>query len=175
MMKKASIIQMPYFFRKRGTGRLLPTNFWTRSLIVANGQIAHQKRPRNKKMIGMSGHHSTQVRAVPRLSCADSGPSSNWNMMTMKTNSVGHWITPGNHLLRKNRSMTWICKILPPAKRLLFRDLSSVVMLLSSLHRNGLFFQDARGSDQDNIDCHKTPQHNCLGEYFENVNNKISL
>ena len=84
------MIQMPYFFKKRGTGRLLPTNFCTRSLIVANGQMAHQKRPRNRKIIGMSGHHSTQVSAVPRLSCAVAGPNNSWNMITININRVGH-------------------------------------------------------------------------------------
>src|SRR5512134_1187767 len=156
-MNNASMIQMPYFFRNLGTGRLLPTNFCTRSLSVANGQMAHQKRPRNKKMIGMSGHHSTHVRAVPRLSCADSGPSSSWNMMSMNSKSVGHWIMPGNHLLRMNLSMALICRRLPPAKTLLFCDLSSVAMLLSSFHRDGLSFQHACGSNQHNIDRNKTP------------------
>ena len=73
-MNRASMIQMPYFFRNLGTGRLLPTTFCTRSLTVAKGQMAHQKRPRNRKMIGISGHHSTQVRAVPKLSWAAVGP-----------------------------------------------------------------------------------------------------
>src|SRR5512138_1706817 len=114
MMKKASIIQMPYFFRKRGTGRLLPTNFWTRSLIVANGQIAHQKRPRNRKMIGMSGHHKTQVRAVPKLSCADSGPRMSSNMMTIKIIKVGHWMMPGYQRLRRKRSIHLLLSRLPP-------------------------------------------------------------
>ena len=29
-------------------------------------------------MIGISGHHSTHINAVPRLSWASSGPASSW-------------------------------------------------------------------------------------------------
>jgi len=45
--KVASMIQMPYFFRKGGTGRLTPTSFWTKSDSAAKGQTAHQNRPRS--------------------------------------------------------------------------------------------------------------------------------
>jgi len=42
----ASMIQMPYRFRKGGTGRFTPTSFWTRSDRAANGHTAHQNRPK---------------------------------------------------------------------------------------------------------------------------------
>src|SRR3990167_179862 len=112
-MNRASMIQMPYFFRNFGTGRLLPTNFCTSSLIVAKGQIAHQKRPRKRNRIGMTGHHKTQVRAVPKLSCATEGPSSSSNMISRKTINVGHWMMPGYQRLRmKDRSHLLFSKLL---------------------------------------------------------------
>src|SRR5215207_4857728 len=173
-MNSASMIQMPYFFRKRGTGRLLPTNFCTRSLIVAKGQIAHQKRPRNRKMIGMSGHQRTHVSAVPRLSCADSGPSRSWNMISMKSSNVGHWMMPGNHLLRISLSMALICRRLPPARILLFCGLSSVDILFS-LYRNGLFFEHARRNDETDVDRKEAPQNHGFGRSACDVNDKVSL
>ena len=74
----ASMIQMPWTFRNRGTGLCSPTSFWTRSLSVANGQTAHQNRPSKMNVIGTTGHHSTHIRAVPALSCAVCGPLSSW-------------------------------------------------------------------------------------------------
>lgn len=140
--------------------------------MVANGQIAHQKRPRNKKMMGMSGHQSTQVSAVPRLSCADSGPSRSWNMISIKSSNVGHWMMPGNHLLRIILSMALICRRLPPARILLFCRLSWVAMLVT-LHRNGLLFQDAGRSDKSNIDHSETPQNHGFGGGTCDVDGKI--
>ena len=75
-MKVASMIQMPYRLRKAGTGRLAPTSLWTRSDSAANGHTAHQSRPKSTYRIGMSGHHSTHIRAVPALSWASGGPAS---------------------------------------------------------------------------------------------------
>jgi hypothetical protein len=75
-MKVASMIQMPYRLRKAGTGRFAPTSFWTRSDRAANGHTAHQSRPKNTYAIGISGHHSTHMRAVPALSEALGGPAS---------------------------------------------------------------------------------------------------
>ena len=74
----ASMIQMPYFLRNRGTGRLAPTSFWTRSESAANGHTAHQNRPSTRKTSGRAGHHRTHMRAVPALSWAVAGPASSW-------------------------------------------------------------------------------------------------
>jgi hypothetical protein len=41
------MIQMPYFLRKAGTGRLAPTSFWTKSDSAANGHTAHHRRPKS--------------------------------------------------------------------------------------------------------------------------------
>ena len=75
---EASMIQMPYFFRKTGTGRWAPTIFWMKSDSAPNGQTAHQNRPTTTNTMGISGHHSTHIRAVPGLSWAASGPRSSW-------------------------------------------------------------------------------------------------
>ena len=69
----------------RAPGGCWPTTFWTRSLSVAKGQMAHQKRPSSRKKSGISGHQSTQVIAVPKLSWAAAGPKSSWKTMTAKT------------------------------------------------------------------------------------------
>ncbi len=77
-MNDASITQMPYTLRNRGTGLCRPTTFCTRSLSVANGQTAHQNRPTSRKVIGTTGHHSTHISAVPALSWAVAGPEMSW-------------------------------------------------------------------------------------------------
>ena len=38
-----------------------------------------------------------------------------------------------------------------------------------------MFLQYACGNDQSNINCHKTPQHDCFGEYAGNFNDKVRL
>src|SRR5215207_3497467 len=96
-------------------------------------------------------------------------------MMTMKINRVGHWMIPGNHLLRMRLSIALICSRLPPAKTLLFCGLSSVAMLFGTFHRNGLFLKEACGCDQRHVDHDETPQNDCFRPHPGNFNNKISL
>src|SRR5215216_5720431 len=96
-------------------------------------------------------------------------------MMTMKINKVGHWMIPGNHLLRIRLSMALICSRLPPAKTLLFCGLSWVAMLFDTFHRNGLFLHVACGCNDRHVDQHKAPQHDHFGTSAWDFNNKISL
>src|SRR5215208_1442647 len=96
-------------------------------------------------------------------------------MMTMKISKVGHWMMPGNHLLRMRLSMALICSRLPPAKTLLLCGLSWVVMLFGTFHRDWLFLHIACGCDDRHVHQHKAPQHDYFGTGARNFNNKISL
>ena len=83
-MKSASMIECR-IFRNFGTGRLLPTNFCTRSRSWK--RRSRTKSPEEQKDDRDAGHHNTQVRAV-EIVMRGFRVSRSWNMMTMKMISV---------------------------------------------------------------------------------------
>lgn len=99
------------FPQEYGNGSFMAHKLLHHVVERAEGADGAPETPHKHKIIGISGHHNTQVKAVPRLLWAIVGPNNSIYMISTKEKTVGHLKIPGYHLLLMN----------PPINRFLSR------------------------------------------------------